>query len=34
MPISVEVIGQVAAALGVAFLIALILTPVVRSLAV
>lgn len=34
MPISVEFIGQVAAALGVAFLIALILTPVVRVLAV
>ncbi len=34
MPISLETIGQVAAALGVAFLIALILTPVVRNLAV
>ncbi len=34
MPISLELIGQVAAALGVAFLIALILTPVVKSLAV
>jgi len=34
MPISLELIGRVAAALGVAFLIALILTPVVRSLAV
>lgn len=34
MPISMEQIGLVAAALGVAFLIALILTPVVRSLAV
>jgi len=34
MPISLEQIGQVAAALGVSFLIALILTPVVRTLAV
>ena len=34
MPISLELIGRVAAALGVAFLIALILTPVVRNLAV
>jgi UDP-GlcNAc:undecaprenyl-phosphate GlcNAc-1-phosphate transferase len=34
MPISLELIGQVAAALGVSFLIALILTPVVRNLAV
>lgn len=34
MPISVELIGRVVAALSVAFLIALILTPVVRSLAV
>ena len=34
MPISLELIGQVAAALGVAFLIALILTPVVKTLAV
>lgn len=34
MPISVELIGRVAAALGVAFLIALLLTPVVQSLAV
>lgn len=34
MPISVELIGRVATALGVAFLIALILTPVVRTLAV
>lgn len=34
MPIAVELIGRVAAALGIAFLIALILTPVVRSLAV
>ena len=33
MPISMEQIGQVAAALGVSFLIALILTPVVRTLA-
>ena len=34
MPISLELIGRVAAALAVAFLIALILTPVVRNLAV
>ncbi|MDD5937585.1 MAG: MraY family glycosyltransferase [Clostridiales bacterium] len=34
MPISTELIGRVAAALGVAFLIALVLTPVVRNLAV
>ena len=34
MPISLELIGQVAAALFTAFLIALILTPVVRNLAV
>lgn len=34
MPISLELIGQVAAALAVAFLISLILTPVVRTLAV
>ena len=34
MPISLELIGQVSAALGVSFLIALILTPVVRNLAV
>lgn len=34
MPISLELIGRVAAALGVSFLIALILTPVVRTLAV
>ena len=34
MPISLELIGRVAAALGVSFLIALILTPVVRNLAV
>jgi len=34
MPISFELIGQVAAALGVAFLIALIVTPIVRRLAV
>ena len=33
MPISMEQIGHVAAALGVSFLIALILTPVVRTLA-
>ena len=34
MPISLELIGKVAAALGVAFLIALITTPVVKNLAV
>ncbi len=34
MPISLELIGRVAAALAVSFLIALILTPVVRNLAV
>ena len=34
MPISLELIGQVLAALVVSFLIALILTPVVRNLAV
>lgn len=34
MPISTELIGRVAAALGLSFLVALILTPVVRSLAV
>ncbi len=34
MPISTKLIGQVAAALAVAFLISLILTPVVRTLAV
>ena len=34
MPISLELIGQVAAALFTSFLIALILTPVVRNLAV
>ena len=34
MPISMELIGRVAVALGVAFLIALIMTPVVRNLAV
>jgi UDP-GlcNAc:undecaprenyl-phosphate GlcNAc-1-phosphate transferase len=34
MPISLELIGQVAAALGASFLIALILTPVVKNLAV
>lgn len=34
MLISLELIGQVAGALGVAFLVALILTPVVRNLAV
>ncbi len=34
MPISLELIGRVAGALGVAFLVALILTPVVRNLAV
>lgn len=34
MPISLESVGRVAAALGVAFLIALILTPVVKTLAV
>ena len=34
MPISLELIGRVAAALAVAFLISLILTPVVRTLAV
>ena len=34
MPISLELIGRVLAALGTAFLIALILTPVVKSLAV
>ncbi|MEA4955200.1 MAG: MraY family glycosyltransferase [Pseudoflavonifractor sp.] len=34
MPISLELIGRVAVALGVAFLIALIITPVVRNLAV
>ena len=34
MPISLEMIGQVAAALGASFLIALILTPVVKNLAV
>lgn len=34
MPISTELIGQVVAALALSFLVALILTPVVRSLAV
>ena len=34
MPISLELIGQVAAALSASFLIALILTPVVKNLAV
>lgn len=34
MPISTELIGRVAVALGLSFLVALILTPVVRSLAV
>jgi len=34
MPISLELIGRVAAALGVAFLVALVFTPVVRLLAV
>ena len=34
MPISIELIGQVAGALGVAFLIAFMLTPVVKNLAV
>lgn len=34
MPISLELIGRVVAALAVAFLISLILTPVVRTLAV
>lgn len=34
MPVSLELIGRTAAALAVAFLIALILTPVVRALAV
>lgn len=34
MPVSIELIGRVAAALGVSFLIALILTPVIRNLAV
>ncbi len=34
MPVSLEMIGRAAGALGVAFLVALILTPVVKNLAV